>query len=64
MSIISELFSYKTQLVRLVGKVSESINVVSGVPQLSVLGPLLFVLCTSELFHILGIIVWTMPMIL
>ena len=29
------------------GKVSASINVVSGVPQVSILGPLLFILCTS-----------------
>ena len=37
---------------RLGGKVSASVNVVSGVPQGRVLG--LFILYTSELFHIVG----------
>ena len=39
---------------RLDGKVSASIDVVSGVLPGSVLGPLLFILYTSELFHIVG----------
>ena len=33
-------------------KVSASVNVVSEVGQDSVLGPLLFILCTSKLFYI------------
>ena len=35
-------------------KVSMSVNVVSGVVQSNVFGPLLFILYTSELFHIIG----------
>ena len=36
------------------GEISISVDVVSGVSQHSVLGPLLFVLYTFELFHIVG----------
>ena len=36
---------------RLDGKVSKSVDVVSVVPQGNVLEPLLFISCTSELFH-------------
>ena len=37
---------------RLDGKISVSVEVISGVPQSSVLEPLLFVLYTSELFRV------------
>ena len=39
---------------RLNGKDSESVYVVLGMPQGSILGLLLFILNTSELFYILG----------
>ena len=42
------------QRLRLEGKVSASVDVVSGVSQVSVLGQLVFILYTSELFHIVG----------
>ena len=44
----------RKQRVRLGGKVSASDDVISGVPQGSVLRPLLFILYTSELFHIVA----------
>ena len=44
LSIVSEFLSDRRQLVHLDGKVSASVDVVSGVPQGSVLGPLLFIL--------------------
>ena len=39
---------------RVDGKVNMSINVISEVPHGRILGPLLFILYTSELFHIVG----------
>ena len=52
--IVSEYFSDRWQRVGLDGKVSASVSVISGVSQGSVLGPLLFILYTSELFHIVA----------
>ena len=54
MSIVSEFLSDRRQRVRLDGKVSASVNVVAEVSQGSVLGSLLFILYTTELFHIVG----------
>ena len=54
MPIVSEFLSNRRQRVRLDGKVIASVNVVSGVPQGSILGSLLFILYISELFHIVG----------
>ena len=44
LSIVSEFFSDRRQRVRFDGKVSASVDVVSGVPLDSALGPLLFIL--------------------
>ena len=54
LSIVSELFSERRQRVSLDGRVSASVDGVSGVHQGSVLEQLLFILYTSELFHIVG----------
>ena len=59
MSIVSEFLSDRRQRVRLDGKVSESFDVISGVPEGSVLGPRLFILYTTTRFknfgnHIVG----------
>ena len=52
MSIVSEFLSDRRQGVRLDGKVSASVTVVSGVPLGSVLELLLFILNTPELLPI------------
>ena len=51
--ILTQSLSDRSQHVLVDGCRSKLVNVVSGVPQVSVLGPLLFLLCTSELFSIL-----------
>ena len=52
-SILSQFLSNRSQQVMVDGCRSKLVNVVSGVPKGSVLGPLLFLLYTSELFSIL-----------
>ena len=52
--IVSEFLTDRKQRVLLEGKVSASVDVVLGMTQDSALGPLLFILFTSELFHIDG----------
>ena len=53
LSILKQFLSNRSQHVMVYGCRSKLVNVVSGVPQFSVLGPLLFLLYTSELFYIL-----------
>ena len=53
LSIVSEFLCDRRQRMRFDGKVSLAVDVVPVVPQGSVLGPL-FILCTSELFRIVG----------
>ena len=53
LSILTQFLSNRSQHVKVDGCRSKLVNVVSGVPQGSVLVPLLFLLDTSELFSIL-----------
>ena len=53
LSILTQFLSNRSQHVMVYGCRSKLINVVSGVPQGTVLGPLLFLLYTSELFSTL-----------
>ena len=55
LSILTQFQSNRSQQVMVDGCRSKLVNVVLGVPQGSVLGPLLFRLYTSELFCILEI---------
>ena len=52
LSILTEYLSNRSQQVMVDGCRSKLVNLVSGVPQRSVLGPLLFILNTSKLFSI------------
>ena len=51
-SICTEFLSDRMQRVVVDGAASEWIPIISGMPQGSVLGPLLFILYTSEMFEL------------
>ena len=53
LSILTQFLSDRSQHVMVDGCRSKLVNVVSGVPHCSVLGPLLFLLYTSEFFSVL-----------
>ena len=53
LSILTQFLADRSQHVMVDGCRSKLVNVVSGVPQGSVLGPLLFLLNTSKLFSVL-----------
>ena len=53
LSVLTQFLSNRSQYVFVDGCRSKLVNVVSGVSQGGVLGPLLFLLYTSELFSIL-----------
>ena len=53
LSILTQFLSNRSQYVMVDGCRSKLVDVVSGVPQGSLFGPLLFLLYTSELFSIL-----------
>ena len=53
LSILTQFQSNRSQQVMVDGCRSKLVNLVSGVPQGSVFGPLLFVLYTSEIFMLM-----------
>ena len=53
LSVLTQFLSNRSQHVMVQGSRSKLVNIVSGVPQGSVMGPFLFFLYTSELFSIL-----------
>ena len=55
LSILTQFLSYRSQNIMVDGFRSKLVNVVSGVPQSSVMGPVFFLLYTLNLFSILKI---------
>jgi hypothetical protein len=48
---VKEFLLGRSQRVRVDGQLSEEVRVTSGVPQGSVLGPLLFLACVSDIWR-------------
>ena len=52
LNIIEHFLANRTQRVVIYGVASSSVSVISGIPQVSLLGPLLFLVYTSDLSEI------------
>ena len=54
LNIMKEFLTNRKQILCVDGQYSDLRNIISGVPQGSVLGPLLYIIYTSDMWHGLG----------